>query len=210
MNNSATAAFPSHPVSTLLSILILRFPLSWQYHSSFITQNSSVLATAFPISAIRHALCPTTPNPELLTPHPEPRTPNPAGFSPATSYLIIAMKSEAGTENLIKRISAHIQEFDVSFALLYGSVAAGTQTALSDYDIAVFCDDQDVFIALLNSLLGEFPGLPIDLTNLKGLSSVDYYEIVSRAKILFIRDRRLYDTRKLKTMREYLDFAGTR
>lgn len=124
--------------------------------------------------------------------------------------MYLTMGTDVQIDELVRSVSAKISKSPVKFAFLYGSVAAGKHTQISDLDIAVYCEDDGDFASMLDVLAGEFSEIRIDMVNLKKLSPIDYYEIISAGRRLFIADEPLYKQEKLRVMREYLDFAGTR
>ena len=100
---------------------------------------------------------------------------------------------------------------DVSFAYLFGGLAAGRRTPLSDVDVAVFLADGADPVAARLEILGELMKLlgteRIDLVVLNSAPLSLRGRIVAARKVL--ADNRPFERHKFEslTQREFFDFA---
>jgi predicted nucleotidyltransferase len=109
----------------------------------------------------------------------------------------------------------------LTFAVLYGSHAAGRATPVSDIDVAVYVGEAGDFLATAGALdeamtqatgsgpLGRFPGTRVDVVDLREQPAPVYYEILASGQLLFTTDDAFFKEEKLRVMREYLDFRPT-
>lgn len=110
-----------------------------------------------------------------------------------------------------KRVVAILQPFEeVVFALIFGSQANGSATALSDVDIAVYtnksCDllREGEMIANLEAALNKKVDLVI-LNDLYKTNARLCYNIVENHEVLINKDNSAYVDFKTQTLKYYLD-----
>lgn len=107
---------------------------------------------------------------------------------------------------IISRLEDRLAPFPVRFAVLYGSYAAGRPTPVSDIDLAVYVDQIDDFLDVINAVDEVFPRHRIDVINLKDKPALIYYEVLSSGLVFLVRDEAFFKQEKFRVMREYLDF----
>ena len=98
----------------------------------------------------------------------------------------------------------------IEFALLFGSVAQGTQTALSDLDVGVHFKEEvsllqiGAIISALESKLRKDVDV-LELNNLYKRRPAMAYEIVAKGKLVFCRNEDSFVDFKRRTFLYYLD-----
>ena len=110
---------------------------------------------------------------------------------------------------IITRLEERLTSFPVRFAVLYGSFAAGRPTPVSDIDLAVYVDQIDDFLDVVNAVEEAFPDHRIDIVNLKGKPALIYYEALASGITFLIQDEAFFKREKFRVMRDYLDFKPT-
>ncbi len=108
----------------------------------------------------------------------------------------------------IYRILEHCKE--IEFADLYGSVARGKATHLSDIDAGIFCKKYNhALISVIEKLEGKLVhALEIDRIDITVMNLVDpllLYEIFTRGKLIFARDMKIYYREKARSFSLYPD-----
>ncbi len=112
-------------------------------------------------------------------------------------------------DTIIARLEDRLAPFPVRFAVLYGSYAAGRPTPVSDIDLAVYVEEIDDFLDVVNAADEAFPDHRIDVVNLKGKPALIYYEALASGIMFLMRDEAFFKQEKFRVMREYLDFKPT-
>ena len=108
------------------------------------------------------------------------------------------------------------QHSDVLFAYLFGSVAEGTSTLLSDLDLAVYVKDGAVFglqkkLHLHNQCCRALKRDDIDLIVLNQTRNILLREQVARhGVLLYCRDQVKKDDFELRAVHQSIDFKGQR
>jgi len=97
----------------------------------------------------------------------------------------------------------------ISYALMFGSCARGTQHAQSDLDLAIGGLSQPLSVLDLGDLIGRLEaaaGRPVDLTLLDEAPPGLAYRVFRDGRILLERDHDAFARRKARAVLEYLDF----
>lgn len=118
-------------------------------------------------------------------------------------------------EDKLRRIEGALRERDeVVFAYLFGSIARGRYSGMSDVDIGVYLrpdlPQEEVFrihVELASEL--SFRDLRVDLVILNEASLKLAFEVI-KGKLLLSRDECLRKEFVYRTIREYLDRRATR
>ncbi|SDL04087.1 type VII toxin-antitoxin system MntA family adenylyltransferase antitoxin [Halarsenatibacter silvermanii] len=114
-------------------------------------------------------------------------------------------------EELITELLREKEE--IIFAYIFGSVVSGLDNKLSDVDLAIYVDEENIketgsfgyrsrVIVELEKAVGE----KIDLVILNNASVTLSYEILQKGKLLFTRSNSLRREFQENIMRKYLDF----
>ena len=116
-------------------------------------------------------------------------------------------------EEIIKKIKETAEKYNqVTFAILFGSIATDEQSPISDIDIAVYVDEtkvDDLFkfqLKLLGAFNDCFKTDEIDLVILNEAPPALKYEIIKKGILVFCRNENVYDEFYLRAMKEYFDF----
>jgi predicted nucleotidyltransferase len=112
----------------------------------------------------------------------------------------------ANTQDLRDRLRTVLDRPSVPFSVLYGSVAAGQDTPVSDVDVAVYVEDSGHFLDLVVALEEAFPEHRVDVTNLARQPSWVVYRVLATGETIHVADEALYHDVKFRAMRDYLDF----
>ncbi len=97
----------------------------------------------------------------------------------------------------------------ISYALMFGSCARGTQHAQSDLDLAIGGLSQPLSVLELGDLIGRLEaaaGRPVDLTLLDEAPPGLAYRVFREGRILLERDHAAFASRKARAVLDYLDF----
>jgi predicted nucleotidyltransferase len=114
------------------------------------------------------------------------------------------------TQDLFDRLRTVLGRPGIPFSVLYGSVASGRDTPVSDVDVAVYVEDAGHFLDLVVVLDEALPERQVDVTNLARQPSWVVYRVLATGKTIHIADEALYHDVKFRAMREYLDFKPVR
>ena len=109
-------------------------------------------------------------------------------------------------DSIITQLEERLAPFPIRFAVLYGSYATDRPTPVSDIDLAVYVDEIDDFLDVVNAAEEAFPEHRIDVVNLKGKPALIYYEALASGITFLMRDEAFFKQEKFRVMREYLDF----
>lgn len=117
-----------------------------------------------------------------------------------------------GKEEVKKRLEGLFREKGVLLAYLFGSMARGEASSLSDIDIAVLLPDATSFP--LQELLGDiWKALGterFDLVVLNGASPSFAFEVVAEGELIYARDEETLNAFEMKVIREFQDTAYLR
>lgn len=113
------------------------------------------------------------------------------------------------------KILTKIREFakgekNVVALYLFGSRAKGTETAESDYDIAVFVENKDTIdlrglYKKISSRFAQPEKLQITFVDLFGSSPLLLYQIIKYRKLIYEKKKNLYVELEAMIMRLYFD-----
>ena len=115
-------------------------------------------------------------------------------------------------EAFIPRTASYLQSrTDIHFAYLFGSLAKGKTSPLSDVDIAVYLSEDADFIENKMEILGKLMNLlqtdEIDLVILNTAPLMLRMKILENKKVIVDRDPFLRHNYESLTMRKYFDFS---
>ena len=114
--------------------------------------------------------------------------------------------------NIVNQIkSILINEKDIIFALIFGSFSDGTYSKFSDIDIGVYLKNNDYDLLETGGLIYKIENSidrKVDLIKLNNLfinNPKMAYNVIENSKVLFNRNKEIYNMFKEKTIRYYLD-----
>lgn len=105
-------------------------------------------------------------------------------------------------------IEALMRNSNVAFSYLYGSVARGETHRFSDIDIAVYLKDPSVesYMEIVRSL--PVTRLEVDLRILNHLPPLLRHKIILEGRLLFVKDREVYERFVYETLVEALEIKS--
>lgn len=106
-------------------------------------------------------------------------------------------------------VSEACERLGCAYVVLFGSQATGEARVYSDVDLAVrFIDGRDCMERCLDLAcrLEESLGIRVDVVAIDMADSLLKYEVFSRGKLLYCRDRDRYLDDRVNAIDEYLDF----
>ena len=127
--------------------------------------------------------------------------------------MIRFSKIEHNVRELIPRLSAYFESLpEVAFAYLFGSYGEGSETPLSDIDIAVYLFDgarENSYFDFRLRMIGDVSHLlktnEVDVVILNEVTLSLRYQAVSTRQVLFERDPAQRIGFEVRTLNRYLD-----
>jgi len=114
---------------------------------------------------------------------------------------------------LDQKLARYAREQEIVALYLFGSAAAGTQTPLSDIDIAVLLPENipahqhfDRRLQMTLDLMKLLGTDKIDLVILNQAPPLLKYQVINRGKVIYCRDERQRSHFEARVILEYLDF----
>jgi len=115
----------------------------------------------------------------------------------------------------INKITEILRTFEeIEFAYLYGSYANGTETPLSDVDIAVLQKHKKNYDLKINEfnieveLMKEIPGIEFDVRSLNNAPITVTGKIINEGKFLFCRDQQRFLDYTVSKRMQYIDYMS--
>lgn len=116
----------------------------------------------------------------------------------------------------LEKIKNYLEQYEIiSFAVIFGSHAAGTSNSKSDLDIGIYTEGEVDLLKLgrIISDLEKIAGLKIDILELNNLykkSPLLSQQITSNHKVIFVRDEDVLTNFKRVTLLNFFDTEGLR
>ena len=111
---------------------------------------------------------------------------------------------------LKKQISDVLKKEPVEFAYLYGSVAEGRETEMSDLDIGIFIEEPGEFglkeLGRLKNELDRATGREVDLRVLNDSEIVFQHQVLSKGELIFSSNEEERVSFETDVYKKYLDF----
>ena len=112
---------------------------------------------------------------------------------------------------LVENIKTVLIKYEfIEFVLIFGSYVEGTQTKMSDVDIAVYLS-KDIDLLTVGKIISELEKVTnrkidfVILNNLYSKNPLFAFEIINKSKLLFVRNSDLLVDYKTRTQLEYFD-----
>ena len=126
--------------------------------------------------------------------------------------MIKYTKLPENIQSLLPKAQAYLQSrSDITFACLFGSLARGRSTPLSDVDIAVYLSEGEITIERKMEILGKLMELletdEIDLVILNAAPLTLKIKVLENKKVIVDNNPFLRHRYESLTMREYFDFS---
>ena len=147
-----------------------------------------------------------------------------ADVTPIVSFSVESMDTRFGTasdwKRMVTEITEKLRKFfesrqEVQFAVLFGSLAKGTPSILSDVDVAVMVAPQfrdtspyGYQAGLTADLMGELKRNDVDVIILNKAPILLKYQILRYGKFIHIRDKQARIQFQIDTINQYEDFKA--